>query len=299
MVNNPLDVACQHIAWEKNIIADKLSRIYTNSNIPPTQTSLLQNLPQLQGYVPFHPSPELLSLLYSALSNKLGPGPHNPNMLGHFCPAKRHFSTFIETLNLGRDPTLSRLRPCNIVMACYTISLAPGSIILALAIKVGTIERYLFVARKLSTPAGVMDPILDIRGRRIDMIKAILDEAKRWQTVPNRREPLTWEMVHWVQQKEAQEESTGKQDNIYTVLANWFTMSMQACFRKSEWAQDSGLLKSTKDVAKNLDGSAKAFLLSAFTFKGAKGGPITRLSPSSLARAAMVDITWRFQKKQW
>ena len=43
-------------------------------------------------------------------------------------------------------------------------------------------------------------------------------------------------------------------------------------------------------------GSAKVFLLSDFTFKGAKGGPSTRFSPSSLARAAMVDITWRFQK---
>ena len=73
-------------------------------------------------------------------------------------------------------------------------------------------------------------------------------------------------------------------------------MAVQDGFRKSEWAQDSGLLKSTKDVAKNVDGSAKAFLLSDFTFKGAKGGPITRLSPSSLTRAAMVDITWRFQK---
>ena len=98
---------------------------------------------------------------------------------------QRHFSTFIETLNLGRDPTLSRLRQSarNIVMACYTISLASGSTILALAIKVGTIERYLFAARKLSMAAGVMDPTLDIRGRRTDMIKAILDETKRWQTV--------------------------------------------------------------------------------------------------------------------
>ena len=219
-------------------------------------------------------------------------------MLGHFCPAKRHFSTFIETLNLGRDPTLSRLRQsaCNIVMACHTISLASGFTILAPAIKVGTIERYLFAARKLSMVAGVMDPTLDIRGRRTDMIKAILDEAKHWQMVPNHREPLTWEMVHWVQQEAAQEESAGKQDNIYTVLANWFTMAMQTGFGKSEWAQDSGLLKSTKDVAKNVDGSAKAFLLSDFTFKGAKGGPITRLSPSSLNRAIMADITWCFQK---
>ena len=103
-------------------------------------------------------------------------------------------------------------------------------------------------------------------------------------------------MVHWAQQKAAQEEALGKQNNIYSVLANWFTMGMWAGFRKSEWAQDSGLLKSSKEVSKYVDGSSKAFTLTDFTFRGAKGGPITRLTPSSLNRAAMVDITWRFQK---
>ena len=143
-----------------------------------------------------------------------------------------------------------------------------------------------------------MDPTLDIRGRQADNIRCILAEASRWEKVPNRREPLTWQMVHWVQQKAAQEESMGKQDNIYSVLTNWFTMGMQAGFRKSEWAQDSGLLKSSKEVAKNVDGSSKAFTLADFTFKGARGGSIPRLFPSSLNRAAMVDITWRFQKNK-
>ena len=87
MINNPLGVTCHHIAGDKNITADTLSRIYTNSNIPPTPHSLLQNLPKLQGYARFHPSPELLSLLFSALSREFKPGLHRPKMLGHFCPA--------------------------------------------------------------------------------------------------------------------------------------------------------------------------------------------------------------------
>ena len=116
-------------------------------------------------------------------------------------------------------------------MSCYTISLASGSTILALAIKVGTIERYLFVARKLSTAAGVMDPTLDIRGKRTDIIKAILDEAKRWQTVPNSREPLAWEMVHWGSKRQPKR---SLQANRTISIPSYITGSLWLCKPVSE-----------------------------------------------------------------
>ena len=76
-------------------------------------------------------------------------------------------------------------------MACYTVHLACGHTLLCKTIASGTIKRYLNAAAELSRPANMLNPCLDIMGNRSRYINDILIEFKRWESVPNRREPVT------------------------------------------------------------------------------------------------------------
>ena len=84
------------------------------------------------------------------------------------------------------------------MFACYTAYLATGATILAIAIKVDTIKRYLFAAIKLSYDKGQVNPTLTKSGHKAACVQDILTEARRWEKVPNRCEPITPEMVDYV-----------------------------------------------------------------------------------------------------
>ena len=50
----------------------------------------------------------------------------------------------------------------------------------------------------------------------------------------NRREPLTNEMVHYIQSKGKKLEKQGMMDNLHLAMSNWLTLGMQAGFCISE-----------------------------------------------------------------
>ena len=83
-------------------------------------------------------------------------------------------------------------------MACYTAHLAVGNTIYCKTIKSGTIKRYLAAAAEFSIPAQMMNPCLNIMGKESAYIRDILSESRRWESIPNRREPLTKEMVQYI-----------------------------------------------------------------------------------------------------
>ena len=68
--------------------------------------------------------------------------------------------------------------------------------------------------------------------------QSIYKELEHWETVPNRREPHTLEMLHDHQAQVACEGS--HQDSLLAALADWFKVGLFAGLRKSEWAQDAG-----------------------------------------------------------
>ena len=88
MINNPVGLNADYIEGIKNILADRISRLYSNSAIPPSFTSLMQEFPQMKSWNRFLPSQELLSTLYSALLEGREPGLCLPKTLGHFVPGK-------------------------------------------------------------------------------------------------------------------------------------------------------------------------------------------------------------------
>ena len=66
------------------------------------------------------------------------------------------------------------------------------------SIKSDTIKHYLHVAACLSTQANQTDPILDIYGKNSAPMLKVLQEQKRWEDMPKRRETVTSVMISGV-----------------------------------------------------------------------------------------------------
>lgn len=87
-MNNLLGLGANHIDGSKNIAADAISRVYSNSNVPHSIDSLLKTIPKFITYRCFHPSPKLLSHLYSALYSEQKRGLSQISTYGRFRPGK-------------------------------------------------------------------------------------------------------------------------------------------------------------------------------------------------------------------
>ena len=86
----------------------------------------------------------------------------------------------------------------NTIMVCYVAHLAAGNTLLCKSIKSGTIFKYLSSAAELSKPAQIMKPTIDIMGNQSHLIKYLIHECKRWESIPNRREPVTKAMIFYL-----------------------------------------------------------------------------------------------------
>ena len=118
-------------------------------------------------------------------------------------------------------------------MACYAADLGAGQNLLCMTLKAGTILRYLQAAAELSIPANIMNPCLDITGKQSKYIRDIINEVKRWESVPDRREPVTKDMIEYIFNKGISLKKSNK-DNIYTSLADWLIIGQQSGFRRKE-----------------------------------------------------------------
>ena len=84
MINNPVGIRAEYIAGKSNILADAISRVYTNLYSNLSFQKIFQEFPQMRLWRRFHPSQELLSRLYLALSQGQDQGLCPINNLGHF-----------------------------------------------------------------------------------------------------------------------------------------------------------------------------------------------------------------------
>ena len=87
VINNLLGIKADFIPGVKKILADVISHTYSNSNSPPSIINLFKEFPEIKSWRRFHPSQELLSLLFSALLEGREPGLCHPKTLGHFLAA--------------------------------------------------------------------------------------------------------------------------------------------------------------------------------------------------------------------
>jgi len=150
-------------------------------------------------------------------------------------------------------------------MALFALSLAQGSTILAISIKAGTIKGYLRAAAGLSKHAQLADPTRNFEGKLADPIQRVISEQKRWEDMPNRREPVEpimiddmWELCKLL-----------SIDSLEYALYDWNVLGQVFGFRLSEWAQNEEDKKNYPKKA--IDGTCLSFTIDDFVFFGKNG----------------------------
>ncbi len=176
----------------------------------------------------------------------------------------------------------------NIVMASFAAHLAMGNTILCKAIRSKTIEQYLLAVISLYRTHGYENPMLDSSTKRSSLINDIILEQKRWEEKPNRREPLTWPMIEYIQKSNTRN-STHK-SSLQNAILDWFIIGMYTGQRLSEWAQEKG-----KILAKNRDGRPTAFIPSDINFLDKRGAFIDDPLRDT-NNIYSVNVQWRSQK---
>jgi len=124
------------------------------------------------------------------------------------------------------------------------------------------------------------------------LVKDILDDYKKWETVPNRREPLTLDMLVYFHKQSLH----AHPDSYNAAIFDWLLIGIFAGFRKTEWMQDTGQYKSTGTYQRvQKDGSSRAFIASDFHFSPFPPSQ-AHLTNKSTLPFGQLHIKWRFQK---
>ena len=193
---------------------------------------------------------------------------------------------------------------CNWQLALYAVHLAAGNNILCQSLKSATVGIYLWNVATLcmaASPAG-RDPrkVRDSDSLLAPCISRVLKEIKRWEKIPDRKEPFTPAMLqHLVSRVEQQlSPPTDSVDHLDLALRDWFDLGgCYAGLRLSEWAQP---ISSDISAAAKRHGALlpTAFVLADFHFELQSGRrvPASRLDCCAAADVAAVIITWRTQK---
>ena len=124
-------------------------------------------------------------------------------------------------------------------LAMYAVHLGTGHSIYCKQIKVATIESYVFAAASfLAQFTGVdfrKDSPSDTQMGSI--LSPVYKELRRYENVPNRREPYDLQM----HTKARQLQEGAHHDSLLSALVDGFEQGLCAGYRLSEWAQPAGL----------------------------------------------------------
>ena len=124
------------------------------------------------------------------------------------------------------DPTLSSFNvpQNNFIMACYTVSLTSNETVYCRTIKSATVNLYVSDATKLAVLNNKPDPSKNQLNQKSTYITNVINEHKRWESMPNRREPLTYTMVDHLYYMAYTVTSPSQNDCSDAALADWFIL---------------------------------------------------------------------------
>jgi len=148
----------------------------------------------------------------------------------------------------------------------YAVTLANGESLSFRSLKSDTIAKYLLAASTfLALFNGVDSRKMNPADKSLaPKIQAILNEVKRWEKVPNRREPYEWALQDTLDEWAATEADS---DGPLAALSDWFNNGLYAGYRLSEFAQSSH--KSDPEQAdRNIFNRITAFTVNDVTFIG-------------------------------
>ena len=140
----------------------------------------------------------------------------------------------------------------------YATHLATGSTLLFRTIKASTIQSYLHDVATFLGRYRAIDPrfISAADTKLAPVIGRVLTEQRRWETVPNRREPFTLEMHRQIATL-----PTVALDpcGLDAAMSNWTLCNLYAGCRGIEWAQTNFQDRPISSYTKNIHKRAYAF----------------------------------------
>jgi hypothetical protein len=124
------------------------------------------------------------------------------------------------------------------------------------------------------------------------VINECLAEVKRWENMPNRREPLTIDMIYYQQRKC----SSSTPYSVDQVMFDFEVVGIFAGIRLGEWAQEEHVRR-LDQVRQNIDGTPTAFLIEDLEFFGRNKRRMTLIDALTCPDLVFqIDVCWRFQK---
>ena len=211
-----------------------------------------------------------------------------------------HFIWFLTEHNLYSSifvvNTLN-LETMNYIMACYAAHLGTGHTLSSRCIRSGSISKYLHAAASLVMvfdDAGILRDPRKAKGSNTLCfpLSQVMKELKRYEDVPNRREPFTVGML-----LSSLDDTKGLADTALALaLYDWYVLAVHAGLRRGEWAQD----RNNHDIKKpelNIRSEPQAFQLGDIRFKGPNRRFLTHdraLGAPNQVQA--VELRWRTQK---
>ena len=193
-INNPLSLNTNFIDSVNNTTADTISRIYPSrfcillhlSYIGISGNNLLSTLP---------PQSRAAVLPRARVSIKARYRSTSVRNLGIFDLRQQfHLADLIPIVKLDHNPLLEIIQEdMNLIIAVYTTFLLTGYILLCMCIKVGTAKIYLKTATKVFLDNNQWYPAIIRTGDSVPVLKALFHNTKRWESMPNRQEPVTIE----------------------------------------------------------------------------------------------------------
>jgi hypothetical protein len=205
-----------------------------------------------------------------------------------------HYIAFVEEAMELKDASLKSYHPeiRPIIIAFYTESCCVGNTINNKLVRKATVDQYVNTAIKYALEVSGIDPSIDpSTNKRHNLIEAALQELKRWEKVPNRRQPLTIPMIRWLKQKA---EST-HEDSLENATIDWLIVGLHTGYRSVEWCQEKDPSIDGFFCAENPDRSTYAVCEDDITFDDAQGRKCRdKLDP----KAVIFNETFRFQKNK-
>ena len=153
-------------------------------------------------------------------------------------------------------------------LAMYAMHVGTGSTLHCRTIKVATIKQYVRAASTFLTLFGVATS--DYRkdqhsDAKISItITSVYNELLRWESVPNRREPFTIEML--MNLKSLIASTSTEDDSLLAAASDWFECGLFAGLRLSEWAQEASRAH-IDNYQRDFKQQARAFTLEDIRFE--------------------------------
>ena len=206
---------------------------------------------------------------------------------------------FCHDLNLTDDWTLATQSQerANYQFALYATHLATGSSIYSRSIKAATITSYLADVAKFIGRFRDIDPryVSSTDTKLAPVISKVLAEQRRWESVPNRREPFTLAMYAHIAAVAATSPDSCSLENA---MANWTLCNPYAGCRGIEWAQSSTTSAPLYAYHRNRFDHAYAFTLADVRCTTAAEAHITTVLQAVATPTVVGNIHLRFEEQK-